>query len=304
MLFSEICGTYYNVLAKILRLAVQEDLTREKLYEIVREKGFEESILTIPQMLEDQNWPLLNEDLTTPLLDIPVMPLTILQKRWLKTLLSDPRIALFDPPAEGLEDVTPLYPRDAMVCYDRYLDGDPYEDPGYIRNFRTILQAIREKRWIRVSFTGGKGMAHQWNSIPHRLEYSAKDDKFRLICAGSRGSFPINLARIQTCELLQPYKESEFCPAAMAKKILVLELTDERNALQRCLFHFSHLSKETERLEPNRYRVTLYYELADETELLIRVLSFGPMLKVVFPTDFRHRLCQRLNRQKELGRLE
>lgn len=304
MLFSEIYGTYYNVLAQILRLAVEEELTEEKLYRIVREKGFEESVLTIPQMLEDQIWPLLHEDLTTPLLEIPAMPLTVLQKRWMKTLLSDPRIALFDPPAEGLEEVAPLYPRDAIVCYDRYLDGDPYEDPGYIQNFRIILRGIREKRWVRIRFTGGKGLEHQWNCIPRRLEYSAKDDKFRLTCADRRGSFPINLGRVLDAQLLEPYEEGAFHPVPMAKKILVLELTDKRNALERCLFHFSHLRKETERLEDDRYRVTLYYELADETEILIRVLSFGPMLKVVFPTDFRDRLCQRLNRQKELGRPE
>ena len=49
------------------------------------------------------------------------------------------------------------------------------------------------------------------------------------------------------------------------------------------------------------YRIKLYYELADETELLIRVLSFGPVLKVVFPEDFRNRLRQRLENQKKLG---
>lgn len=300
MLFSEIYGTYYNVLAKILKLAVSEELTKEELHRIVREHGFAESGLTIPEMLEDQTWPLIDEDMTTPLLGIPTMPLTLLQKRWMKQLLSDPRIALFDPPMEGLEDVQPLYPADAIVYYDRYLDGDPYRDPDYIQNFRTILQAIREKRWVRIGFSGSKGVEHAWNIIPYRLEYSSKDDKFRLICANRRENFPLNMARIRKCRLLQPYIPEEFHPAPMAKKILVLELTNYRNALERCMFHFSHLSKETVRLDEKHYRITLYYELADETELLIRVLSFGPMLKVIFPGDFRARLCQRLHNQKKL----
>lgn len=300
MLFSEIYGTYYNVLARVLKLAVSEELTKEELCRIVREHGFAESILTIPEMLEEQTWPLIDEDMTTPLLDIPTMPLTMLQKRWMKQLLSDPRVMLFDPPMDGMEDVQPLYPADAVVYYDRYLDGDPYEDPGYIRNFRTILQAIREKRWVRIDFAGSKGKEHAWNIIPHRLEYSSKDDKFRLICANRRGNFPLNMARIRECQLLQPYIPEEFHPAPMAKKILILELKDSRNALERCMFHFSHLSKETVRLDENHYRITLYYELADETELLIRVLSFGPVLKVIFPGDFRERLCQRLHNQKKL----
>ena len=41
-----IIGTYYNTLAKLLNLAVEGTLTRESLYETVRQHGFEESILT------------------------------------------------------------------------------------------------------------------------------------------------------------------------------------------------------------------------------------------------------------------
>lgn len=45
----------------------------------------------------------------------------------------------------------------------------------------------------------------------------------------------------------------------MKKRILVLELTDERNALKRVMLHFSHLEKETERLDDTHYRITLFY---------------------------------------------
>lgn len=86
----------------------------------------------------------------------------------------------------------------------------------------------------------------------------------------------------------------------MKKRALVLELTDERNALDRVMLHFSHLDKETERLGENRYRVTLRYELEDETELLIRVLSFGPVLKVISPESFIDLLRERLKKQQNL----
>lgn len=300
MLFSEVYGTYFNVLAAILEQAVEGTLTREQMGTIIREKGFEESVLSIPQNLEDQTWPLLKEDLSTPLTRKPTQPLTLLQKRWMKALLHDPRIRLFDPPAEGLEGVEPLYSRDAFVYYDRYLDGDPFEDPGYIKRFRCILSAIRHKRWLRIRFTGRKGIAHSWRCIPYKLEYSSKDDKFRLITADSRKSASINLARITHCCILEPYTEEEFKPQPMKKQTLVLELTDERNALERCMLHFSHLEKETERIGERTYRIQLRYEREDETEMLIRVLSFGPLLKVVSPDDFVKRLLQRLEKQKEM----
>lgn len=300
MLFHEIYGTYYNVLAKILTEAVEGRLTKERLYEIVRNEGFAESVLTIPLALESQTWPLLSGDLTTPLEHVPTMPLTDLQRRWMKTLLLDPRIALFDPPTEELSDVEPLYPRDALVYYDRYQDGDPYDDEGYRQRFRCVLRGIREKRWIRVWFEGNKGKMHIWNCVPYGMEYSQKDDKFRLISANKRTTVSINLARIKKCTLLEPCTEDEYRPLPMKKRILVLELTDERNALERALLHFSHLTKETERLGENRYKLTLYYEREDETELLIRVLSFGPVMKVIFPEDFLGKTKERLEKQKKL----
>ena len=300
MLFSEVYGTYYNILAKFLEKAVAGELTRDEMYRIVEEKGFEESVLTIPEAVENQTWPLITGDWATPLKHTPTMPLTTLQKRWLKALLSDPRIRLFDPPMDGLEDVEPLYPPNSFVYYDRYNDGDPFDDPEYIKHFRCILSGIREKRWLRIQFTGGKGTTHCWKCIPYKLEYSAKDDKFRLICANSRSALSINLARVTQCFLLEPCSDEEYRPKPMVKRVLVLELTDERNALERVMLHFSHLDKETERMEGNRYRITLHYEREDETELLIRVLSFGPVLKVIFPDDFVKKLCQRLEKQNRM----
>ena len=132
MLFHEVYGTYFEVLSEILAKAVDGELTEDNMYRIIREKGFEESVLTIPQNLQEQVWPLLKSDLTTPLAHEPTQPITTLQKRWMKALLNDPRIRLFAPPVDGLEDVEPLYPADAIVYFDQYGDGDPYDDPRYL----------------------------------------------------------------------------------------------------------------------------------------------------------------------------
>lgn len=300
MLFSEVYGTYFDVLSEILEKAVEGSLTGEVMERIIREKGFEESILTIPQNLSDQTWPLLRADLTTPLQHKPTQPVTTLQKRWMTALLNDPRIQLFAPPVEGLEEVEPLYPADTFVYFDRYGDGDPFEDPAYIRHFQRILTALREKRWLRLHFLGRNNVPHTWQCIPYKLEYSPKDDKFRLITGNKRAPLIINLARITDCTVLEPVKQEAYRPQELRKRKLVLELTDERNALERCMLHFSHLEKETERIDERRYRLTLHYEKDDETELLIRVLSFGPVLKVVYPAQFRDKLKNRIEKQRKL----
>lgn len=300
MLFSEVYGTYFDVLSEILEKAVDGELTRDTMYAIIQEKGFEESILTIPQNLNDQVWPLLNPDLTTPLEHKPTQPITTLQKRWMKALLNDSRIKLFAPPIEGLEDVEPLYPADTFVYFDRYGDGDPFKDPQYIQRFQTVLTALRERKWLRLHFLGRNNVPHSWRCIPYKLEYSPKDDKFRLITSNNRAPLIINLARITDCALLEPVTNEEYRPKAMRKRKLVLELTDERNALERCMLHFSHLEKETERIDDRHYRLTLHYEKDDETELLIRVLSFGHVLKVISPDQFKEKLKNRITKQMQL----
>ncbi len=66
------------------------------------------------------------------------------------------------------------------------------------------------------------------------------------------------------------------------------------------MLHVSDLKKETERLDDRRYRITLHYRREDETELLIRILSFGPALKVLDPESLLSQIRERLARQTAL----
>lgn len=300
MLFNEVYGSYYNVVTEILSEAVAGKLTDSRINTIVREKAFGESALSIPGALHDGSWPLLTDENATPLEHTPTMPLTLLEKRWLKALLRDPRIRLFSPNESGLEDIEPLYPENAFCLFDQHLDGDPYDDPKYVRHFKIILTALREKRRLRIRFTGYFGRRHCCLCIPYKLEYSSKDDKFRVLSYSQRNTLTVNVARIKSCELLEPWRDEEYRPKAPVKETLVLELRDERNALERVMLHFSHLEKETVRLDNGIYRLTLYYDRDDETELLIRVLSFGPVLKVISPDSFIDKIKERLDMQKIL----
>ena len=44
--------------------------------------------------------------------------------------------------------------------------------------------------------------------------------------------------------------------------------------------------------------ITVYYDKDDETEMVIRVLSFGPMIKVTAPVHFIELIKKRLMEQK------
>lgn len=299
MLFHEIYGIYFHVVAEILSEAVQHRLTETQLNAMVQEKAFAESSLTIPTALR-KSWFLLREDLSTPLHHIPSMPLTTLQKRWLKTLLQNARIRLFAPNMAGLENVEPLFNWKDVVYFDQYSDGDPYEKAQYIENFRTMMKAIHEHRSVRVTYRGTTNETRVFLCAPNHMEYSEKDDKFRVIADKSSQLHTLNMSRIACCVLLETVQQQEFLSRKARQCALTFRLKDERNALNRALLHFSHFEKETVKLSDKDYEVSLKYDREDEAELLIRILSFGPMVKVVAPERFITLIRERLKKQNHL----
>ena len=289
MLFHEIYSTYFQTVAKILAEAVEHPLTTEEINAIIQDYAFEESILNIPKSLGMAHWQLLKEDGTTILRKNPTMPLTILQKRWINAIALDPRIRLFTDQPVVFSDVEPLFLPEDIYVFDKYSDGDPYENPEYIQNFRLILDAIKHQYPIQISITNRHGKRITTRTIPEYLEYSEKDDKFRLIGTGSKLGNTINLGRITSCEKCENQQGGKVGKRNQPRpRKVIFELIDERNALERVLMHFAHLEKQVEKIDERKYQVTLYYDKEDETEILIRVLSFGPMLHVVKPVAFNH----------------
>ena len=298
MLFHEVYGCYFAAAAKIIRLALAGGLRDADIEELVRKEAFAESVLSLPRALRE-TWPLLTPELGTPLRQVPDLPLTTLEKRWLKALMMDPRHRLFGLNLDGLEAVEPLFGPEMFDYFDRYQDGDPYDDAGYAQRFRAILAAIEGKKKLRVRYAGSRG-TRGWDLSPQRLVYSSRDDKFRLLAASEGRQMTLNLARMESCEPLE--EPSDVWPQkAAGKKRLTLEIVNERNALERAMLHFSHFEKETRR-EGDKYRMSLRYDRDDEADMLIRVLSFGPMIRVISPEGFITQLRRRLRKQASLSK--
>lgn len=302
MIFSELYGAYYNAVAAVLRAAVAHPLEKGELRAIVAANAFGESVLNIEPAFADGRWQLLAADGTTPLRHAPTLPLTLIERRWQKAILLDPRIRLFTDACTDADDTRPLFLPDDICVFDRYADGDPYTDADYIRRFRLILDAIRQKQPLRVDMTNRHGSILHVTLLPLRLEYSEKDDKFRLIGEGGSSAVTVNLARIVRCEPLvggcAPKARRNRTPR---RRQVVLEMDDRRNTPERVLMHFAHFEKQAERLADGRYRVTILYDADDETEMVIRILSFGPTVRVVAPDSFVSLMRERLMKQKSCG---
>ncbi len=302
MIFSELYSVYYTTVAKILTRALEPDVTERDLQQLVTDYAFSESSLSILPALKSGKWPLLRQDLTPAVKRSPAMPLTTLERRWLKSLTDDPRLGLFGLDLPDLQGVEPLFTRADYKLYDQYSDGDPFESDTYIRHFRLIRQAIREDRPVEVTLENQMGRVVRIRFRPVGLEYSQKDDKIRILATGCR--YPrYNLGRIRSCRFYTGSCPLREAPAPDRKRDLTVEITDQRNAMERAMLHFAHFEKRAERVDQDHYRLTVTYYNSDETELVIRVLSFGPCLRVLEPDSFVDLIKARLERQKSCGLL-
>ena len=99
MIFNEVYGCYYNAVSKIIENAIDGELTDRKLNDLSKQYAFEESNLTIVPSIKNQQWQLIDENMKTPILNKPRMPLTMIEKRWLKTISNDSKFKLFNSKA-------------------------------------------------------------------------------------------------------------------------------------------------------------------------------------------------------------
>ncbi len=316
-IFSEIYGAYYRIAARAMR---EKSVTEGIMYELIRELGFRDSALFLPQKLFPQkdgsDWGLLRRNADGSLSRItrepPPVILTTLQKSWLKSKLADTRFALFFDDEtlrrleERLAETKPLYRREHFRYFDKFTDGDDFADPKYRGNFRIILSAIKSRELLKISFTSGHDKRICFTCLPVNIEYSEKNDKLRVLIRKLRtgcitGSGVINLGRIDAVE-----RTGRFIADAPNKTFtrprgsVTVYIAPERNAVERFLMAFASYEKRTERdLENRGCTAVLYYDKADETELLIRLLSFGAAVEILKPEGFRRQAAERVAKQFE-----
>ncbi len=341
-LFSEIYSCYYQVLRHLL--VCQSPLTMKEIRGRICEEGFEESLLSIIPKLESGSWNLFEKEGEVYLSKINagfLTPLSRLQKAYLKALLSDPRMGLFlsgeqlESLGNLLDSVEPLWKQGQICYYDRFADGDPYGDEGYRSNFRTLLMAQKRNQYVDLDYTAPSGARVHHYYVPARLEYSVKNDKFRLLALkqvknsrirlenpkqvkngkmrlenskqandGRMRLETLNIARIQSVRPVDKFLTSQIDLNALIedsyyKEPLRLHIINRRNALERAMLHFANYKKNTRKIDENTYECLIYYNQSMETELLIEVLSFGPMIRVIGNDRFLASLKRRLQKQIE-----
>lgn len=319
-IFSEIYGTYYRIAAKALSA---DFLTDRQIYALINEDGFGETSLSLSGKLlpGKDSWGLLERLSDGRLAPVtrhkPKSLLTNLQKKWLCAKLADPRIRLFisDDVLENLREelsgIEPLCRPQHFRYIDRFSDGDNFSDENYRANFRTCLAAVKSHEIVFLDYTSGHGKAIKGCFVLVKLEYSPKNDKFRAYCLNTKnrskgGKGLINIGRINkiipTGKFYEaPISLDELFAARRCDEPVVVRVTDERNSVERFMMEFSAYEKRSEfSHDTGCCTVRLWYDKYDETELLIRLLSFGPTIEILSPENFRAKAAARVRQQYEL----
>ena len=322
-LYSEIYGAYYNIIADLLRMG---SFSQPELMKVVEEKGFGETMLYLVPKLAEGSIALFEKDgdVYTSVLhsEEPAVPMSLLQKRWLAAVLADRRIGLFlderdiEVLRDSLEGVEPLFRAEDIIYTDRFADGDDYSSEDYRKKFRMILSAIRQGRILDISFNSRKDNRVHYKFIPCKLEYSVKNDKFRLYAVERRFTekygmkenlYTINISRIsevtETDKFVAPGEEPDLdrlITGGYYKEPATLLIKTERNALERAMLQFAQYKKNTVRISDELHRCDIFYNESNETELLIEVLSFGSAVEVIGSERFKKLFMKRIEKQKEM----
>ncbi len=322
-IFSEIYSAYYKAVEAVLRLQTEngKPLTEKKITELILKHAFKDSTLFIPEKLvpkseKTADWKLLKAvdgGYASVLRHMPRQFLTAIQKSWLRAKLSDPKMGLFlddEQMAElsgFLKGSPPLYDEKIFFRFDIFSDGDNYADPDYKKNFKLMLAALEARQYINVLYISRKGGKESATVVPIAVEHSAKNDKFRFYTVTPNGvGKVINVGRIisaeatgETAQCLPDF--DEYFSRRRCNTPAVVEIKTERNGLERFMLEFASYEKESS-LDPETgiCRAKITYDKNDETELLIMLLSFGPVIEIISPKYLREQAAQRVLRQYEL----
>ncbi len=334
-IFTEINSAYYKAAEAVLSLQAEqgEPVTEKKITELIAKHAFKDSGLFIPEKLipkddKPSGWGLLRADnagnggnagnagkggFVSVLRHKPRQFLTAIQKSWLRAKLSDPKMGLFLSDkqtaelSDFLKDTPPLYDDKLFRRFDIFSDGDNFADQSYRKIFGLLLTALENKQYITVEYLSGKGGNATVSIVPIAVEYSAKNDKFRIHAVKQNGSgIVMNVGRIVAAELTKETAQSlpthdEYFSRRRCAAPAVVEIKPERNGLERFMLEFASYEKESA-LDPETglCRARIWYDKNDETELLIMLLSFGPVIEIISPKNLRQQAAQRALRQYEL----
>ena len=311
-LFNSLYSTYYLAIRNILETYIannKQPLSNDTITKLIKESAYIEAPGELSDLIFNKSetttiFKAIQNKVSSPINHIPDFPLTTIELRFLAAILQDKRVKMFisseviDELQKSFKGVTPLWEPDDIKYFDQNKDGDNFDNKDYVILFQTILNAINHKKYIHLIY-GRKNNSDIFT--PTHLDYSQKDNAFRLFVKELK--YPINLENIKSIEITEEKpKKTEESTVYETLKVEIYDDTSRKYHFNRAIRMFSYFKKTCKKTEKeNTYELTVDYDKSDESEVVIKILMFGPNMKVLGPMDVSYEVNQRIKKQKELG---
>ncbi|WP_278607724.1 hypothetical protein [[Ruminococcus] lactaris] len=246
-----------------------------------------------------------------------VLPLTTLEIRWIKTILSDERIVCFFSERQldfikvymntEYPEITP-FPVNNLVNFDKHIPIDSMEKLAEQSLITTLIKAINQKMLVDITYVTRYGKEIVGEFKPIVIEFSKRNNKFQAqmqSCENNR-FYSINLSQIisltivpdefEYFETLQNYEKHR----ELNERSVDIQFYDVRNTADRILTEFSPWKKYCEYdRETKIYTLHLFYQKDEELDLVVRLMGYGGNIHFV---NKEHSIAREILRRYEKQR--
>ncbi|WP_297417821.1 WYL domain-containing protein [Clostridium sp.] len=314
-LFHEYKNKYFHLVFRILNLS-KNGLYKDEIIRLIEKEEYDEKIIgkdfkTFEGMLLNQYskidnfnflekrdgkyYSILNNEDSVPL----KVRFSKLEKSWLNGMIKEPVVqALFGKGTIEKLEAALIDVKDGsneVIELTNKMKNDFDVDLEKLsKDFYTILEGIINEKPIIYSNVDKNG--NEYNNqlaLPIRIEYSLKDDKFRasLYSLEEKRSIMVNLHTLKEVKIAQnvnsKVKREDVLKKLKEKKYseipITIELEDIRGAMERCFMSFSSFERNSRTISENKYEIDIYYYTFEEDEVIRKIMSLGPYVKVKSP---------------------
>ena len=228
---------------------------------------------------------------------------TIAEYQWLYHALQSPVADLFFEESDltSLRDILKeMQLPDIMRHIEAYGSAEPeLPDPSL---FRSILQAIRSHRYIRLTNTAQNGTVYENQIvIPLKLEYDIASGRWYLSFCEADANRPIRaylkaLSNVSLADEIPQKKRPDLRELMQPKKAepLILRISPEKNTPERAIRFFSQYNTAAIPEPDSGLRMEIHYYSFDEDALMQQIISFGPYVQVLAPDRIVERIREYL----------
>ena len=312
-LFNDYKNRYYRCIQNIINQIYNgEKYDKKDIRKILHNAYLEEESILVNELV-NKNFFKFEDDIVKLRIDynIPIR-LNDLELAYLKMFVEDDEFnkvlndEILEKLKKNLNDVQSLdynkfWKRENI---DKY--GDSLKNNEIRNNILILEKAILNNKYIKYSSKNRNGDIFE-NKIayPYKIEYSIKNNKYRLIIFFDNRAIKINIDSITNIKILEERDVLEKEKIQIQDFIknrknigeaLVLKIEDNNNTLDRCFNLFSAYDKKYYYDIDNNLILNIYYHNFDEAEIVRDILSLGKSVIVLEPKKIRDKVVERILR--------